>query len=96
MKTVRSCGACQRGKKGWGGAGSYRDVDILCAGISRDLYDGPNLTFCSPQKDLWRGENKALPYMCFFVPVLSDEEMLDMKSKLPEYKVQDAKPPAVV
>ena len=52
------------------------------------MHEGPNVTFCSPQKDIWRGNRKALPNLVLFVPVLTEAEMLDMKAKLPEYQVR--------
>ena len=49
---------------------------------------GHSVTFCSPQRALWRPERKAMPFLCFFVPVLTLDEIMAMKDALPQYKVR--------
>ena len=61
---------------------------MLCAEIDKEMYMGPNVTFCSPQKDLQRAREKGLPCLLLYVPLLTAAEMLAMKAKLPQYQVR--------
>ncbi|CAK0731525.1 hypothetical protein CVIRNUC_000006 [Coccomyxa viridis] len=83
-RTVNTDAAGVRLNENKGRAIYVTDGCVPC--ISLALYDGHNVTFCSPQRDLWRRERKALPFKGFYVPVLNEDEVLAMKAALPHYK----------
>ena len=64
----------------------------LCAGIGQNSWAGHSVTFCSPQKNLWRPERKGSNVLYFYVPVLELEELLSMKRALPAYEVRHTEP----
>ena len=70
----------------------WSSSDSLCAGIDRNSWAGHSVTFCSPQRALWRPERKASKTLYFYVPVLELEELLSMKGALPAYKVRHTEP----
>ena len=69
-------------------AGRDSDLGLLSAGIDRSYWIHDSVVFCSPQKKLFRAEEKASEVLVFYMPALDEEELLALAAPLPRYQVR--------